>query len=187
MSYLESSKSFLERKRRKYFEVLDIDNDGLTSKKDWEEFGKRMTAESHTNKKSKEDFQKHLLSMWESIIEADGVKRDQINADEFIACLAKRDPKEIRDANRHMAGYLFRLIDSDSDGILQWSEYTAFFKAVGIVGDEMTALNCFKAVDVDEDGKIDEKDLVHAFSEFMDGKHHRSPHRNFFGPLDSGN
>jgi len=180
-----TTEQFVEAKRRRFFAVLDVDKDGQVTRKDYEEFGKRSAADSRGDRKKKAQIREHFVKVWEKLFDVEG-KRKQVNVDEFLAFLGKKEEaEELHKIYLDIASLLFEVVDFDADDIIQWQEFQIFYRLFGIANDNDTALKSFEAIDKDADGKINKEELVKAFLDFLVGKNQKSPYTQFFGPINN--
>jgi len=177
----EGSKAFFERKWKKFFTVLDIDKDGVVTKKDHELLGERFAGASPVDEAKKAEIKQQFISIWEKVIEVDG-QTQAITPKYFVALLNKQGRQGLGAIYQGVCDIMFRVIDTDGDGFIQVAELQNFFKL--FCDDTAQATRAFDIIDSNKDGKISHEEFSTAFTDFLVGEDQESPNRYFFGNLD---
>jgi len=178
----EGSKAFFEKKWLKFFTVLDTDKDGVVTKKDHELMGERFAAASTLDDARKAEIKQQFIQIWEKVIEADG-KTQAITPKYFITLLNKQGRHMLGTIYQGICDIMFKVIDTDGDGLIQLAELQNFFKLFVNEDAEAQAKKAFSIIDTNNDGVISSEEFSTAFTDFLTGEDQQSPYRYFFGNL----
>jgi len=178
---MEQQSKFLTAKLKKFFQVMDINGDGVVTKEDFVEMGKRFAAASSVDEKKKEEIRHHFLQIWEDVFQKDS-KVVEVGKPAFIDLLIRHGTDGRRKNSETVAPVMFHAIDADGDGLIQSAEFRNFFALFKSNDSDSDAT--FKIIDTNSDGVLSKDEFCGAFTEFLSGEDETSPFRLFFGPLD---
>jgi Ca2+-binding EF-hand superfamily protein len=152
-----------------YFNVLDVDGDGLVEKQDFLNVADRLAdlrgyeegSSRHSN------VRRELLRMWTNARALSGAEeKAHITLDDWLA-----HEEEVLDSSvlihsyvQGIARVLFDILDADSDGVISEDEYHTFFRAFR--GDADDAGRAFRKLDADGNGQLTRQEFLEAVTEF---------------------
>jgi len=171
----------LDAKLRKFFGVLDTNGDGLVTREDHEEMGRRFAAASDVNDKRKEEIKQHFITIWETIFHRDG-KVEEVDMPYFVDLMTSHGLSGMKKICDGVTPIMFQAVDADGDGKIQPAEFRHFFALFKC--NDSGADRSFGTIDADGDGVLSGEEFRVAFTDFLCDEDETCPNRLFFGPLD---
>jgi len=174
---------FWLQKMGTYFVRIDIDRDGVITKKDFDQMADRFIAEGSLSAERGQALRESLFAVWEKFWHhLGGEDREKIEKSQFVDAMkqivACPNAKEILKAP---LPFFFAAVDANEDGQISEGEYSTFFKCIGIKAD--LAGTSFKAIDANNDGQLSMDEFVDAGMEFFTGEDTSNDTKYFWGPL----
>lgn len=165
-----------------YFVRVDIDKDGVITKKDFDQMADRFIAEGSLKPERGQALRESLFAVWEKFWHhLGGEDREKIEKGPFVDAMkhivACPNAKEILKAP---LPFFFAAVDSNEDGQISEEEYVTFFKCIGI--EPTLAGASFKAIDANHDGQLSEDEFVDAGMEFFTSQESTNDTKLFWGP-----
>jgi Ca2+-binding EF-hand superfamily protein len=165
------------QKLEKFFDLVDMKKDGTVTKDDFIEWGRRVSHLSGITFTL--EIQNAFLSVHDSYF-GNGTGESVDQWVEFIGMMSNLPDAIEMGANTALN--MFRAMDLNHDGDVQYSEFKAFVGALGVSSDD--AELSFRIIDNDGNGKLSKKEVSEAFAHYLFDKE-PSPAQNFFGPFFS--
>jgi Ca2+-binding EF-hand superfamily protein len=172
------------RKIRTFFHRLDVDDDGVISKREIDLFAERLIAAKKADPVLQEKIRKRTDDIWHKF--TGSTKTDEkgfLTEAMLIASLKKQlsDPK-LKVTLQESCRNFFDLANIVEDGYLQFQEYRKAFDNMGL-SDTSFAEQSFNVIDTDQDGKLTRDEFTHACMECLLSEDEDSPYNLFWGPL----
>ncbi|CAH1800449.1 unnamed protein product [Owenia fusiformis] len=169
-----------EKKMKTFHTVCDRDNDGVLTRKDYEDIVARMTT--YIKKRGKEPSQSRLEAirknyvdvMWCEFVSLGPIKGNErkVSVDEFTANVFRSLAIGLPESEKvaaislcsNTAAFYFDVIDFDENGTISYDEYEDFLNLIG--ADPRQAKTAFDSIDVDGNGTISREEFASAFLDF---------------------
>jgi len=174
---------FWKKKMRAHFRCLDTNQDGVLTRKDFEDMADRYEHLDRLSKEKGRQMRTAFLNYWDGLI-GDQAKIQPITAQVYIEFQMKMGKKKIREHGRAIESLLFDIMDVNNDGFISPAEFEFWFKVVAPVEHyEEMAKETFRAIDINHDNKLSREEYMAAVAEFFTGEDEQSPFRFLWGPL----
>ena len=164
--------SFLVKKLKKHYQMIDLNGNGVVTKDDYIMWGKKAMALQGA------PFTDEVKASWETAF--DTLFGECKNFGEFrdhILNMHETNPRMIADF-RNLTVPILKAMDVNGNGDVEWAEYKSYVMAIGVT--EAQAHVGFASIDDNGDGKIDFEELAYAnFMYFTDRTD--SIHKHFYG------
>jgi hypothetical protein len=165
-----------ERKIKRLFEVLDVDQDGFLSPADRDQVALLMIKQRGWP----EDGPEHraLRESFEPRVQALEPYRDAAGRVDLAAYLRYHaamfaTPDTSRQTVQRLADLVFAVLDVDTDGLVNEKEMQKFYRAYSI--DPALARRAFREIDRDSDGRVSRDEILNAVTEFYLSSDAQSP------------
>jgi Ca2+-binding EF-hand superfamily protein len=178
-----SDDEFLEKKWKRFFAMIDGDDDGKVSKKDHEEMGKRFADGAVCDKEHKEAIRKYFNEIWGKVYDPDN-KKKELNFDEFHAIYKAMGSATMTVIAKDVAGFIFKACDADQDGFFTLDDFQNFLKRFTSDRKVPWAAAAFKLAASPKDQKLSLEGFEKGFVEFLTGTDRKSIYLGFWGSLD---
>lgn len=155
------------KKLTRYFQVLDIDDDGELRASDFERIAENVRVlhgESDSNGHSA--LHGAYMARWKRLAAADADGGGGVDVDEWLAFwqVTLSSDEAFEREVRSVADRLFTIFDLDDDGAIGVREFADFY---GIFGLPVTlAETIFEELDANGDGALTREELIEATREF---------------------
>ena len=174
------------RKLTRYFQVYDVDDDGIIGVADFERVVTNMRVLHGTTDRSEQAHRLRAAFMghWEALRASADVDRDGgVDLDEWLAYwqLALEDDRRYEAEVESIVDRLFKAFDTDEDDRIGSDEFCNFFAAFGL--ESSLARSVFVELDADQDGVMSRAELLAIGREFYRGDDPEAPANLLFGPF----
>lgn len=160
--------AFLDAKLGRRFRTWDRDGSGVLEEADFAMWAERFAAafEHAADSAAGRRMREVCASLWQNLAAlADADQNGQITEDEYKNALTElvlTEPESFDDAYaRPFIDAMMELADRDGDGRMDQQEYVAWSAAAFRV-EEREALEAFRRLDADDDGRVTHADMVAA-------------------------
>ncbi|MGW5423808.1 EF-hand domain-containing protein [Streptomyces sp. NPDC003943] len=173
----------LRRKFQHRFDLLDTDQDGYISERDFTSLADRLiagTGEPSDAHKARalRDSKAHYWTSLSRLVAADAGGR--ISRDAFVTELSKSpDPKLVSAMVRPSVEADLALADTNDDGVVDIGEFTRLYHAIGVPRPE--AEEIFRTLDRDGDGELTLDEWLEAAMEFFTSTDPEAPGNRILG------
>mmetsp|Transcript_25307 Transcript_25307/g.38270 ORF Transcript_25307/g.38270 Transcript_25307/m.38270 type:complete len:192 (-) Transcript_25307:88-663(-) len=157
--------SFQEAKLRRVYEAKDFDNKGYVSTNDWEKWGK-IAAE-----KVGLDLDDEAKGYW--VTSGNSYFGNTTSFDEWIdyfAAFLKQHPDNYLEISRDMNVNVFKAIDSNKNGVVDFAEYKALVTAIFPNLTEDDVKYGFDIIDENGDGVLSREEVATAWLHYYSTK-----------------
>jgi Ca2+-binding EF-hand superfamily protein len=172
---------FWNRKIRTFFRVIDFDNDGFVTHKDYEAMAQHFIDVGHLDEVKAKQAKRKFMQIWEKFFGVTERTTGPLTMEAFVDCKRRSGLAKLTRAANEIFAALFDLIDLNGDGVIQKDEFEKFYNVVKL--DEKAAAETFKAIDTNGDGLLSADEFITAGIDFFNGDDESSPYRFLFGPL----
>jgi Ca2+-binding EF-hand superfamily protein len=172
------------KKLTRYFQVYDIDDDGVIRAVDFERILENIRIlHGLGDVNGMNGLRNAYLARWEGLRRAADVDRDGgIDIDEWLAYwqIALSDDDRYEEEVISITDRLFTVFDLDEDDTIGVAEFTDFYGIFGLSAS--LAKTIFEELDVDGGGVITRDQLLEASRTFYRGNDVEAPGNLLFGP-----
>jgi len=174
------------KKLTRYFQVYDILDNGRISSADFArvlENIRILKGESETSA-TYQDFRSAFLKRWETLTRtADVDHSGTVDLDEWLAYwqITLDDTERYELEVEGMTNRLFRMVDTDEDGVIGANEFCDFYGIFGLGAN--LARSIFLELDLDQDGAITRAELLEMVRQFYMADDPAAPGNMLFGPI----
>lgn len=191
MSEQASTNGIRERKFRRWFDALDVDDSGTITRRDLTLMSERYAAARNVSAEAPEAqrLTAALDGLWTGLIgSADRDGDGHVTFAEMLAVLepATADPALYPEQFGQLGELFFELADADGDDRIDLAEFTHIFGATGRApGDECKEV--FDRLDSDASRALSRPEYHKALREFLYGNDPAAPANHLFGRLPALN
>jgi len=174
---------FWRQKMRAHFRRLDTNQDGVLTRKDFEDMADRYEHLDRQTKEKGRQMRAALLNCWDECF-GDVEKVQPITVEVYIEAVINLGLEKLGGHNQAIEACLFDIMDVNNDGFISPEEFKFWFKVVAPVEryEELTK-ETFRAIDVNHDNKLSREEYMAAHREFFTGEDDHSPFKFLWGPL----
>lgn len=182
-NFTTEQKAYHLRKIRTRYARLDVDKDYHISLADFELMAKRMVDYGKLSK----DAANTVYEKFRRTAKMTGCGQpgEKIPLDKIIKLTHEELLTLPNDQWKPMlhegTGELFRIVDTNNDGIISSHEFAVFFMALGLTKEE--SKKSFDVIDADKNGEISYDEFIDAAEDFLRGTEETELSKAFFGPL----
>lgn len=176
-----------KKKLTRYFQVYDVDDDGRIARPDFERVAENVRALYETDERSSAHrlIREGFLRGWEALrASADADDNGGVDLGEWLSYWegVLLDDERYQNEVASVTERLFRVFDTDEDGVLGADEFCNFYGIYGLKSAEARLV--FLELDLDGDGAVTRQELMDMAHEFYRSDDPDSPGNRLFGPLD---
>jgi len=173
-------------KLTRYFQVYDVNEDGLVGVADFERVVANMRVLHGAIDRSEQAHRLRAAYMghWEALRASADVDRDGgVDLDEWLAYweLVLADDRRYEAEVEAIVDRLFRAFDTDGDDRIGSDEFCNFFAAFGL--ESSLGRSVFVELDTDQDGALSRSELLDIGQEFYRGNDPEAAGNLLFGPI----
>ena len=184
MSVTEQQKAYHLRKMRTRVARLDVDKDGVVSRKDFELMSERMCEYSNLSEAQAKRVRAGFLKVADLVHLKEGVQFPVGEyAPKLSGTLLSKQPEERRPMILNVYSPVFDVIDTNGDGHISMEEFKVYLKVVAPDVSEEEAEHAFNTIDTNLDGKISREEFHDAAEDFFFGVEETEVSRVFWGKL----
>jgi len=174
-----------KRKLTRYFNVLDVDMNGVLEKSDFVEIIENLAALRNFDEGSDEYkyIESSIMMIWENAQSYGcAVDPDKITLEEWLDHLAQvlSSERVTESYVKKLSKDIFDLVDTSSDALIQYSEYAQILKAFRV--EDGIAKFAFPKLDINQRGHLTREDFVNIVTQFHLSQDRESPENYLFGP-----
>lgn len=175
-----------KQKLTRYFRVYDVDDDGRIARADFERVLENLRGlyGTHTGPAVHKAIEEGILGRWESLrASADADQDGGVDLGEWLAYwdrVLSDDERYDAEVSAVTDG-LFRVFDTDEDGVLGADEFVNFYGIYGLKS--AMARQVFLDLDVDGDGTVTRQELLDMAHDFYRSDDPAAPGNRLFGAL----
>ena len=174
-----------DRKFNILFAWFDQGQDGYITRDDFQAMAKLFTALPGGSAPENEKALRDAFDKWWALMLAAGdTSQDgRLDRGEFIKLMKSSagSPGNLEQAVLAIIDVFMRLVDTDNNGALSFSEYVRMYDALGI--DPKHSSDAFKRLDRDGDGTLSYDEFRTAILEFYFSEDQNAPGNWLLGPL----
>lgn len=176
-----------QKKLDRYFRIYDVDDDGRIARADFERVVENVRAlyDADLNSPTYKELREGFLGRWEALrASADADDDGGVTGAEWLAYWdgVLGDEGRYADEVAMVTDRLFRIFDTDEDGVLGSDEFCNFYAIHGLRSAEARLV--FMDLDADGDGAVTRQELVDMVHEFYRSDDPSAPGNRLFGSLD---
>jgi len=171
---------FWKQKIRAHVRRLDINQDGVLTRKDFEDMSDRYKQLGLQSKAKGQQMRAAFLAYWDDILD-DYSKRNPVTSEVYIEALINLGEDKIIKYVNAIESTLFDLMDLNNSGFISQREFAHWFKVVGL--DPKLAAETYTAIELRPDDTLSREEYMAAVKEFFIGEDQTSPYRLLWGPL----
>ena len=149
-------------KMRTYFQVMDVNQDGVLSLSDYEQVANRLTQQQKDSSRSEEIYQIFRSLFHNFVAGGDSEGNQQVDVEAFLANAAKAvsSMQSAPEAGRKKNEVFFDFIDTDSSGVISQKEYRNYLTIYSGGDNFDRADQAFASMDLDGDNRITRDEFV---------------------------
>lgn len=175
------------KKLTRYFRVFDVNDNGRIARPDFERVVENVRALYGAQEGSAEhrEIEAGFMRRWEALrASADADHDDGVDLTEWLAYWdgVLADEARYQEEIASVTEGLFKIFDTDEDGVLGADEFCNFYGVYGLKS--AMARQVFLDLDADGDGRVTRAELVAMAHEFYRGDDPHAPGNRLFGSLD---
>jgi Ca2+-binding EF-hand superfamily protein len=171
------------KKLTRYFEVYDIDDDGVIEAADFERIVTNVRLLHGVDGNGPDALRDAYMDLWHRIrAGADSDGSQGIDVDEWLGYWqrALEDDDRYEEEVQRITDRLFTIFDLDEDDAIGVSEFADFYGVFGLA--VSLAETVFTELDTDGDGAITRDELLEMSRQFYRGDDVEAPGNFLFGP-----
>jgi Ca2+-binding EF-hand superfamily protein len=174
----DSGVEFLRNKWRRMAWVLDIDRDGLVSKKDYAELADRTIEVGGLDPNSRQarQIRRKLLQTFDDLLGHIN-HGNPVTYDQVVGAF-EGNLEELKRLAYLDWPFLFDVVDFNADGVIQKEEFRKFFYMFNLNASH--ADKVFDRIDLNGDGSLDMKEFMTYANGFLFITDESHPSRHFF-------
>lgn len=163
---------------------MDIDENGVISREDFEVMGKRLAERCNMTKRQAESTRMEFSKLADALHFEPGIKvpleeaAKQVSKAYLIKTSAERKAIVHRTQN-----VLFDVLDSNNDGYISMEEFKAYMYVAAPGTSEAEAVHSFNTADTNKRGVISCEEFLAAAEDFLLGVEETELSKVFFGQL----
>jgi Ca2+-binding EF-hand superfamily protein len=174
-----------QRKITNLFRVHDLNQDGVLTPMDYEEYSRRIAASRGWPPGSARHnaLVARFMRMWEDLdAAADRTEDKRVTLDEWMAYFDRLLGTQglYEQVGQPIADSVFAMIDGNGDGVITADDYAMLYSAGAL--DPTLAADAFAKIDVDRDGRVSPAELSRLLGEFF-RSNPNAPGNWLFGPF----
>ena len=151
-------------KMKTYFQVMDVNQDGVLSLSDYEQVANRLAEQQKDLSKSEEIYEV-FRSLFHNFVAGGNPETNiQVDVETFLANAAKAvsSMQSAPDAGRKKNEVFFDFVDADASGVISQEEYRRYLAIYSGGDNSNRADQAFASIDVDGDNFINRNEFVEA-------------------------
>lgn len=178
----------LEKKFKKVFKFFDSDHNGCIGKTDYHTMADKFASSLGIPLESPihHELKKSMLLVWTRLCTVLNINEDSIiSLNEFLTAedARKEFHRNLKPDEYHDTIAFFNLMDITQQGFITVDEYTLAFTIATDIA-EAEAIECFKILDINKDGRITLPELISLWAEFFNSTDEAAPGNSLFGRIN---
>ncbi len=175
---------FQKQKLPRLFQLHDLDDDGVITRDDFEEYARRIASTRgwNTNSGQAAELRSGFMTFWEGL-EAGAHARgaQQVSKEDWFDYWDRilTTPGMYDQVIEPIARLVFTILDHDGDGAVTESEYAETFRKGGLA--EADAMPAFARLDQNHDGRLSIAEIQKLLDQYFRSNDPAEPGNAFFG------
>ncbi|CAH1799109.1 unnamed protein product [Owenia fusiformis] len=167
------------RKILTFINIHDFDKDGFIGHEDLMQLGDKMKQLAVTEK-SKDELRELLSNRYKVLKKRSEHGGTTTMTEQILQFWEQKDDPVAIEQWRKTASAVFKILDSKNNGSIPFDDFVGYWKVLGL--DTTYAQLQFDYIDTNQDGFIDEEEVVNARVEYFTNTDEHNCNR-FYGPL----